>query len=83
MEIIHTDFWDDSLPVEYTWKTVVLIPLKNGGFVGIRLVEVFWKVFLGFINRQIEEALQLHDVLHGFRSGRGVGAAAIESKLPQ
>ena len=35
------------------------------------------------LHRQLTTGLQLHDVLHGFREGRGTGTATLEAKLIQ
>ena len=61
-----------------------MIP-KEGGtdFRRIGLLEVLWKEISGIINRQILSYIQFHDALHGFRAGRGTGAATLEIKLLQ
>ena len=69
--------------VECTWKTVVLIPKRNGNFRGIGLVEVLWKTMLVVINQGIVELVQLHNILHGLRDGQGVGTVSLETKLLQ
>ena len=62
---------------------VVLIPKENGGFRGILLVEVLWKLLLGIVNWQIGVAVKFYDVLHGFREGLGTGTTSLEAKLIQ
>ena len=56
---------------------MVLIPKGNRDFRGIRLVELLCKVLQGVINQWIGVEVQLHDVLHGFWSGWGMGAASL------
>ena len=82
MDIIQTDFWDGRILTECNWKTVVLIPKRNGKFRGIGLAKVLWKAFPRVINRRIGAAVQLHDTMHGFRTGRGAGIASLKNKLP-
>ena len=82
MDIIQTDFWDGRILTECTWKTVVIIPKRNGKFRGIGLAKVLWKAFPRVINRRIGAAVQFHDMMHGFRTGRGAGIASLKNKLP-
>ena len=35
------------------------------------------------MNNKLRDAITLHDTLHGFRQGRGVGTATMEAKLDQ
>ena len=35
------------------------------------------------LHRRLTTGIQLHDVLHGFREGRGTGTATLEAKLLQ
>ena len=62
---------------------MVLIPKGKGEFRGIRLVEVTWKLMTVILHRRLTTGIKLHDVLHGFREGRGTGTATLESKLLQ
>ena len=65
-------------------QTGVMIS-KGGGtyFLGIGLVEVLWKAIYGIIDIRLSYYIQFHDVLHGFRWGRGTCISALESKLLQ
>ena len=66
------------------WQTVVLIPKgTSGDFRGIGLAEVLWKTVTSLLNRRLTAEIIFHDVLHGFRSGRGIGNASLEAKLLQ
>ena len=64
-------------------STVVLIPKGKGDYRGIGLVEVMWKVVAVILNRRLTSSITLHDVLHGFRAGRGTGTATLKAKLLQ
>ena len=59
-----------------------MIPKGKGGFGGIGLVEVVWKILSLILHRQLAE-IQLPDVLHWFREGCGTGTATLEAKLLQ
>ena len=50
---------------------------------GIGLLETLWKEVEALINNHLRASLQMHDVFHGFRAGRGTGMAIIELKLTQ
>ena len=68
---------------EATWQTMVLIPKGRKEYRGIGLVEVMWKVVAEILHRRLTTAITYHDALHGFRAGRGTGAATLEDKLLQ
>ena len=42
-----------------------------------------WKVVAVILNRRLASSITFHDVLHGFRAGRGTGTATLEAKLLQ
>ena len=83
VEITQTAFREGKLSEEATWKTVVLIPKGKGGFRGIGLVEVTWKVVAVILHRRLTAGIKVHDALHGFREGCGTGTATLEAKLLQ
>ena len=83
VEMTQTAFRDGKLAEEAAWQTVVFIPKGKRDFRGIRMVEVTWKLMAVILHRQLTTGLQLHDVLHGFREGRGTGTATLEAKLLQ
>ena len=69
---------------EITWSTAVLITkgviiIFRGGF----LVEVLWKALTSLLNRRLTSSIKVHDKLHRFWEGRGMGTVAIEAKLLQ
>ena len=55
----------------------------KGGYWGIGLAEVVWKVCATVVNCRLKRSVTLHDTLHGFRAGRGMGAATLEANLVQ
>ena len=75
VELMQTAFRDGELAEEATWQAVVLIPKGKGDYRGIGLVEVMWKVVAVILNRRLTSSITFHDVLHGFRAGRGTGTA--------
>ena len=81
--MIQTAFRDGLLDEEATWQAVVLIPKGKKDYQRIGLVEVVWKVVAAIINHRFTFSITYHDVLHGFRAGRGTGTAALEAKLLQ
>ena len=42
-----------------------------------------WKVCMSIVNSWLQSYILLHDVLYGFRQGRGTGTVIIEAKLEQ
>ena len=46
-------------------------------------MEVLWKMVMGILNRRPTAAIQFHDTLHGFCTGRCMGATSLKSNLPQ
>ena len=70
LDIIQSDFREGRITVDYSWKTVVFIPKGNRNFRGIGLVEVILKAVSGVANFLIGAAVDFHNTLHRFRSGR-------------
>jgi hypothetical protein len=60
----------------------MLLPKGGGDYRGIGLLELLWKVVERIMDRQLN-VLPLHEVLHGCRSGRGMGTAILEAKQAQ
>ena len=67
----------------FTCKTVVLIQKLNGNYQGIGLVEFLWNTVMVILNLRLKMAIQLHDTLHGFHTGRCTRIASLEAKLLQ
>ena len=66
---------DGTLAEECTWQTVVLITKEKGYFRGVGLFEVLWKAIASLLNRRLTAVISFHDMLHGFRAGRGTRTA--------
>jgi hypothetical protein len=68
---------------EMPWiLVIVLLPKGGGDYWGIGLLEPLWKVVEALMDKRFL-AIKLHNCLHGFRAGRGMGTATIEVKLVQ
>ena len=82
--IVQAEFCDMTLANDITWQMVFLIQKDYGGdFRGIGLVEILWKTVTGILNRRFTSEIHFHDIIHGFREGRGTGATALEYKILQ
>ena len=62
---------------------MVLIPKGVGGYRGIVLVEVIWKVCISILNNSICSSITLYDALNCFIQRRGSGTATLEAKMAQ
>ena len=62
---------------------MVPIPKGKGEYRGIGLVGTIFKVCTSIVNSCLQSSIVLHDVLHGFRQGRGTRTAIMEEKLEQ
>ena len=60
---------------------MVFILKGKGEYQVIVLVEVLWKVCTEVIICLFKRSVELHNVLHGFREGRGTGTDTLEDKL--
>ena len=83
VELVQHSFRTGELPEETSWSALVILPKGDGSFRGIGLLEAFWKLLGKIIDRRINDSVQFHDALHGFRAHRGCGTAVIEAKLFQ
>ena len=83
VRLIKRTFGDGTLPGEVTWATMVFLPKGSGEYRGIGLVEVVWKVCVAVVNFRLKKSVDLHDTLHSFRAGRGMGTATLEANLEQ
>ena len=61
----------------------MLIPKGCGDFQRIGIVEVMCKTVVVVLNCCLGVAIDLHNILHGFRSGSGMETASLEAKLLQ
>ena len=62
---------------------MVLIPKGSIDTRGISLLETLWRVVEALIDTTLCASLHLHDVIHGFRAGRGMGMAVMDMKPDQ
>ena len=83
MSITRLEFWDGHIPEAFTWTNMLLIPNSGWWYRGMFLLEVIWKVCVSIVNSRLRQTITLHDVLHGFRKGRGKGMESIEEKMEQ
>ena len=65
------------------WTTMVLLEKGSRDHRRIGLVKIIWKVCMSIFNSRLQSSIVQHDVLHGFRQGRGTGTAIMEAKLEQ
>ena len=79
VDLIQAAFWEGKLAKEATWQPVVLMPKEKKDYRGIGIMEVMWKVVASILNRQFTASITYHDVLHGFRAGRGTGISTLEA----
>ena len=83
VRLAHQTFGEWNPPEDLTWATMDLIPEGKGEFWCIGLIEVAWKVCAEVVNCRLKRSVVLHDALHGFRVGQGMGTATLEAKLDQ
>ena len=82
--MIQAALHEGYLAEKCTWKTVVLIPKGNGkDFRRIGLVGVLWMIVTGILNFRLAVAIQIHDALHRFRTGRGTSTTSLEANMIQ
>ena len=62
---------------------MVLIPKGTTNTQGICLLETPWILLEALIDTRLRASFQLHDVLHGFRAGRGTGTAIMDLNIAQ
>ena len=75
VDIVHHMWRMGEIPQELGWTVLLLIPKWTTYTQGAILLETLWKVVGVLIDTRIHASLQLHDVLHGFRSRRQTGMA--------
>ena len=81
--LVHR-IWDTGeLPTALPWSAMVLLPKGSGGYRGIGLLELLWKLLTSIIDAQIKACVVFHDTLHGFCWSRGTDTSIIEAKLTQ
>jgi len=81
--LVQECFRTGALPEELPRSILVLLPKDSGGFRGIGLLEIIWKLISSIIDVRLKTSIEFHDCLHGFLAKRGTGTATIEAKLMQ
>ena len=66
VELVQHVWQTGEMPTCLTWSTVVMLPKASGGFRGIGLLEVIWKLIALIIDSRLKEGIVFHDSLHGF-----------------
>ena len=64
-----------DIPQDLGWTILFLIQKGSTNTIGIGLVETLYKVVEALIKTCLCSSLQMHDILHEFRAGRGKGTA--------
>jgi hypothetical protein len=82
IELIQHMFKTRDFSTELSWLVLLVISKASGGYRGIWLLEVAWKVVSAIIDARLKADIQLHDYLHWFRAEMGTVTATIEAKLP-
>ena len=81
VDIVQNMWRMGGTPQELVWKILVLIQKRTTNTRGIGLLETLCKVVEALINTSLRASLQIHNVLHSFRDGRGTGTAIMELNL--
>ena len=82
VEIIQLAFTRTSLPQVFGVGILVLIPKsQQNQFRGIALLDVFYKLVSRIIHIRINNNVDYHNAIHGFRQNRGTTTAISELKL--
>jgi hypothetical protein len=83
LEIVQMAWETGELPRQLLLSLLVIIPKPSGGVRGIGLLETVWKLIERIMDRRLTQGIQFHEVLHGFRKGRGTGTAILHCRLEQ
>ena len=73
VRLVKVMFRYGTVVEEIAWATMVLLPKGKEGYRVIGIVELLWKVFSVVVNCSLKRIIVLHDAIHGFREGRGIG----------
>ena len=65
--LVQVMFRDRTVLEEIAWDMMVIPPKGKGGYRGIGIVEVLWKVCSVVVNCQLKRSDVLHRTLCGFR----------------
>ena len=81
VDLVHNIWHTGENPQELGWTILVLIPKGTTDTIGIGMLETLWKVVEALIDTCLRASLQMNNILHGFRKGRGMGTAIMELKI--
>ncbi len=80
MRLVHLFFEHGEILVQVRWVIIILIPKGYGDYWGIGLIEPIHKMVQLVVDGRLE-IIDLHNCLHSFLSGCGMGTAIMELKL--
>ena len=83
IDLVENMWRTGDTPQELGWTILDLIPKKTTVTRGIGLMETLRKVVETLIDTFLCNNLQMHNPLHGFRSGIGTRMAIMELKISQ
>ena len=83
VRLMQVIFRDGTMPLKIEWVKMVLVPKWKGGYRGVGLVDILWKLCSVVVNCWMKMSAVLNDALHGFIEGRGTGTATLERNLDQ
>ena len=72
-----------DIPRDLGWTILVIISKDNTYTQEIGMLKLLWKVVEAIIDTPMRESVRLHDILHGFRAGRGNETRIFGVKLVQ
>ena len=82
VKLVELAFQSAEIPPAFSNVVLVLIPKdKPGEYRGIALLEVIYKLCSNIITMRLQDGIDFHDSIHGFRRHRGTATATIETKL--
>jgi hypothetical protein len=82
LKLVNLAFQYGILPDAFVQGILVLIPkTEPDKFRGITLLDVVYKLCSKIIHLRLQDKIEFHPDLHGFRPGRGTDTAILEAKL--
>ena len=82
VKLVQLSFSGESVATAFWQGILVLIPkAQSDKFRGIALLEAIYKLCSSIIHVRLQNAIEFHPGLHGFRMQRGTDTAILEAKL--
>ena len=82
VELVQLALIGHQIPLAFAIGILCLIPKEEPNkFRGIVLLEVIHKICTTIIHFRVQESIEFHPGIHGFRTGRGTITAILEAKL--